>query len=167
MAAPEGNQFWKLRSKHGRDRLFETPDLLWEACCEYFESCESNPLYKSEAKTINVGDFQSKVTIVNLPLMRAFTLEGLCGFLDCNTHYFSQFEKSIEGKDDETSKGFSSVITRVRDVIYNQKFSGAAAGLLNANIIARDLGLTDKKELDHKGIPEQKVTYVVEKATDE
>ena len=22
MAAPVGNQFWKLRSKHGRDKLF-------------------------------------------------------------------------------------------------------------------------------------------------
>ena len=43
MGAPKGNQFWKLRSKHGRDKLFTTPELLWQAACEYFEWCENNP----------------------------------------------------------------------------------------------------------------------------
>jgi DNA-packaging protein gp3 len=47
-----------------------------------------------------------------------------------------------EGKQD-----FSSIITRIRETIYNQKFTGAAAGFLNPNIIARDFGLTDKKEV--------------------
>ena len=40
------------------------------------------------------------------------------------------------------------VITRIRETAYNQKFTGAAADLLNANIIARDLGLSDKKEMN-------------------
>ena len=31
-------------------------------------------------------------------------------------------------------------------MIYEQKFTGAAAGLLNPNIIARDLGLADKTD---------------------
>jgi hypothetical protein len=31
-------------------------------------------------------------------------------------------------------------------VIYEQKFTGAAADLLNPNIIARDLGLADKQD---------------------
>ena len=43
MAAPKGNQFWKLHSKHGRDTLFSTPDLMWEAACEYFQWCDDNP----------------------------------------------------------------------------------------------------------------------------
>ena len=29
MAASKNNQFWKLRSKHGRDILFSSPELLW------------------------------------------------------------------------------------------------------------------------------------------
>lgn len=28
MAATKGNKFWELRSKHGRDKLFESPELL-------------------------------------------------------------------------------------------------------------------------------------------
>ena len=74
--------------------------------------------------------------------MRALTLQGLCLYLDCNTVYFTHFEK-------DCSDDFNKVITRIREVIYKQKFEGAAAGFLNANIIARDLKLTDKTEIDH------------------
>jgi hypothetical protein len=35
--APKGNEFWKLRSKHGRDKLFATPELFWQAALEYFQ----------------------------------------------------------------------------------------------------------------------------------
>ena len=48
MAAPLGNQFWKLRSKHGRDYLFATPEALWEAACEYFNWCDGHPWRKNE-----------------------------------------------------------------------------------------------------------------------
>jgi len=40
MAATKGNQWWKLRAKHGRDKIFKTPALLWEACVEYFEATD-------------------------------------------------------------------------------------------------------------------------------
>ncbi len=40
--------------------------------------------------------------------------------------------------------------TRVDEIIRTQKFQGASADLLNANIIARDLGLADKTELTGK-----------------
>ena len=136
MAAPEGNQFWKLRSKHGRDKLFESPELMWEAACEYFQWCEDNPLIET--------DFRGKdADEVHLPKMRAFTVQGLCRYLDCNTHYFNDFKSA-------NHKGFSDVLTRIMDTIYDQKFTGAAAGFLNPNIIARDLGLSEKKEVDKK-----------------
>lgn len=79
--------------------------------------------------------------VVELPKMRPFTLHGLCRYLQCNTHYFNNF-------DAEKHEGFSEVVTRIRETIYEQKFSGAASGFLNPNIIARDLGLADKKEVD-------------------
>lgn len=141
MAAPKGNNFWKLRSKHGRDRLFTVPSLLWEAACEYFQWCEENPLYKQEGYA-----FQGTVTKEDLSLMRAFTLTGLCIYLDVNTKYFNHFEESLDADNNEVDKDFSNVLTRIREIIYTQKFEGAAAGLLNANIIARDLGLIDKSE---------------------
>ena len=53
--------------------------------------------------------------------------------------------KSEEIKD-ESSKDFIEVLTRIDDLFYSFKFEGAAAGILNANIIARDLGLKDAKD---------------------
>lgn len=146
MGAPKGNNFWELRSKHGRSKLFESPELLWEAACEYFQWCIDNPFKKSEAKVINIGDYQSEVKIINLDVMRPFTMNGLCNYLDCSTSYFRVFKCEERANKEE----FLTVITRIEETIYDQKFSGAASGFFNANIIARDLGLTDKKEVDNK-----------------
>ncbi|MCF2487452.1 DNA-packaging protein [Dyadobacter sp. CY347] len=136
MSAPNGNSFWTLRSEHGRDTLFESPEMMWEAACEYFEWCEENPLIEV--------DFRGKdADQVHIPKMRPFTMQGLCRYLDCNTQYFRQFEDRL--KDDQ--QGFSRIITRIKETIYEQKFTGAASGFLNPNIIARDLGLIDKKDM--------------------
>lgn len=136
----KGNKFWEIRSKHGRDRLFTTPKLLWEAAVGYFQWCEDNPLLET--------DFRGKdATEVLIPKMRAFTMSGLCIYLDCGMKYFYQFQSSLEGRTDPQSLDFSNIISRIIEVIYTQKFTGAAAGFLNPNIIARDLGLTDKQEI--------------------
>ena len=141
MAAPIGNQFWKLRSKHGRDKLFETPELLWEAACEYFEWMEEHPLYESKGFA-----FQGSVTTETFPVMRAMTLSGLCLYLNCNEAYFRTFKSQLP-KDEQD---FNTVIEAIEKTIYNQKFQGASADLLNANIIARDLGLSDKQVTENK-----------------
>lgn len=145
MAFAEGNELWKLNKNAGRGKLFESPELLWEAACEYFQWCIDNPFKKSEAKVVNIGDYQSEVQIIHLDVMRAFTLNGLCIYLGCSSSYFRAF-KSQERKDKEA---FITVITRIEEIIYEQKFTGAASGFFNANIIARDLGLTDNKAVAH------------------
>jgi len=142
MAAPEGNQFWKLRSKHGRDKLFETPELMWAAACEYFQWCIDNPFQKAELTT-----YQGNSTIEEVPVMRPFTLEGVCLYMNANTAYFRLF-KSQERANKED---FSTVITAIEETIANQQFSGAASGFLNANIIARKLGLKDSSDVTSDG----------------
>lgn len=139
MGAPLGNQFWKLRSKHGRDKIFATPEILLDAACEYFQWCDENPLLDT--------DFRGKeVQEVKIPKMRAYTLHGLCIFLGVHTKYFNDFEDQIRQNNDELAKDFSNVLTRIREIIYTQKFEGAAAGLLNQAIIARDLALKEVTE---------------------
>jgi len=148
MAAPQGNKFWELRSKHGRDKLFETPELMWQAACEYFEWCEENPFEETEAKVVSDGQgLGSSVTMVKLPKMRPFTMQGLCLYLGCNTAYFRTFKSQERAQKED----FSTVINQIEETIYNQKFSGAASGFLNANIISRDLGLSDKIDSNHSG----------------
>jgi hypothetical protein len=152
MAAPKGNKFWELRSKHGRDKIFETPEIMWEAACEYFNWCTETPLKEDNVEKIRTNGKGEEIKHVPLDKMRAFTMQGLCIFLDVNTVYFNQFELSLKGKTDEQSKDFSKIITRIKEIIYEQKFVGAAAGFLNPNIIARDLGLKDQSihEIDDK-----------------
>ena len=138
-----GNKFWELRSKHGRDKLFNEPQILLEAAQDYFKWCDDNPLYKNEM--IKGGDMASE--IIPVPIMRPYTLQGLTIYLGVNRKYLDDFESSIKDKTDDKSKDYSQVITYIREVIYNQKFEGASIGAFNANIISRDLGLIDKQDL--------------------
>jgi len=133
MAAPKGNQFWKARSSHGRNPKFASPEQLWDACEQYFQWVEDNPLMASE-----LVKYQGKAKVKQTPRMRAMTIGGLCIFLDIAESTWDQYRM----KD-----GFSGVTTRAEKIIYAQKFQGAAADLLNANIIARDLALADRQEL--------------------
>lgn len=142
MAAPKGNQFWKARTKHGRDRIFASADALWDACVEYFEFVEKNPL-----KEEKVFCFQGTVTRTHIKKMRAMTIGGLCVFLDIDQVTWRAWREQED---------FSPVVTRVEEIIRDQKFAGAAAELLNPNIIARDLGLSDKQDVNHGGSVEVK-----------
>lgn len=133
MAPPIGNQFWKARSKHGRNRLFASAELLWKACCEYFQWVEDNPL-------LEMKPFAYQGVVIQEPVakMRAMTINGLCLFLDIDETTWRAWREVDD---------FSTVVSKAEKIIYEQKFTGAAADLLNPNIIARDLGLADKKDL--------------------
>jgi hypothetical protein len=131
MPAPKGNQYWKLGEQKGRPKKY-TPNTLLVKAYEYFQWCEDNPLYEQKA-------FGTGITL-KLPLMRAFTKSGLCLYLDISHETFLKYSRQKE---------FVEVTTRISDIIYTQKFEGASAGLLNANIIARDLGL--RENIEHSG----------------
>lgn len=129
----KGSKFWMARSSHGRKPIFAKPEDLWKAACEWFQWIEDNPLW--EAK---VTQFQGSPVKMEVPKMRAMTEGALCIFLDINQETFSEYGK----KDD-----FSGVVMGIRSIIRAQKFTGAAADMLNPNIIARDLGLKDHQDL--------------------
>jgi len=133
MAAPKGNQFWKARSSHGRKPIFKNPDDIWDAAEQYFQWAHDNPLYEARPFA-----FQGAVTMANVAKMRAMTIQGLCNYLDINADTWAEYRKRED---------FSAITTRVEQVIYAQKLEGAAADMLNANIIARELGLADKADV--------------------
>lgn len=132
MPAPKGNKFWEARSSHGRSPIFEDPDVLWAAAVEYFEWVVKTPL-----KEEKVFHFQGKITRAQVSKMRAMTLAGLCNYLGIGTSTFDDYR---------IKEGFSGVTSRIDQVMRQQKFEGAAAEMLNPNIIARDLGLAEKKD---------------------
>ena len=126
-----GNKFWRSRKSHGPGLKFETPEDLQAACFEYFDWVDENPLW--EMKVFGTG-LQAK-----LPRPRAMTIRGLCGFIGLARRAWDNYHKS---------DGFKEVCEMAEDIMFDQKFAGAAAGLFNAAIIARDLGLADKREVD-------------------
>jgi hypothetical protein len=129
-----GNRFWEARSSAGPKPIFAGPEPLEKACREYFDWNTKNPLLED-----TVHAFKGTVKHEPIARMRAMTLEGLCMFLDVSIQIWRIWRKE---RDD-----LKEVIAWAEAVIYRQKFEGASADMLNASIIARDLGLADKREL--------------------
>lgn len=148
-----GNRFWEARSSHGPTPKFEKANDLWSACCEYFQWVEENPLFEDKLVT-----FQGMATHEPVAKMRAMTIAGLCHFIDIDETTWRDWKKA--------RPDLSPIVTRAEVVIYQQKFAGAAADLLNSNIIARELGLADKQEHTGKdGAPiAQAVSYKIDEA---
>ena len=136
------NQFWKARSRHGRFPKFpegeEGARMLLEACEDYFTWCEENPLLEDKAYA-----YEGAVTHDPVEKLRAFTLNGLTLFIDVADTTWRDWRA--------TRQDLLPVITWAETTIKDQKFVAAAAGLLNANIISRDLGLADKTEISGPG----------------
>ncbi|WP_298118098.1 terminase small subunit [Flavobacterium sp.] len=154
--APKGNQWWRLRTKHGRDKIFTTPEILMESAIEYFEA--------TDQRKWNKTDFRGKdATKVLIPTDTPYTMSGLTLFLGVNEHYFNDFKDSLKDKEDSISKGFSDVIRTIEQIIYTQKYEGAVVGAFSSNIIARDLGLVDKKEIENKNIKPIEFTIIGKK----
>jgi hypothetical protein len=137
MAAPVGNQYWRIRLTHGRPKCFETPEALMEEINAYFKFVEENPLKEAVLMKAKVDRDTEEVKIYKLSKLRAMTIQGLCNFLGISVETFYDYGKQ---------KDFSEVITRAKQVMFSQKLEGAAAGMLNPSIIARELGLAEKSE---------------------
>ena len=135
MAAPIENEFWKLRKDLSETGKKLTPNEIIEKSQEYVTRCVENPMLET--------DYRGRdLTLVNLPKMRAMTLEGLFFYLDISKQTWQNWKE-----DDK----YIDIITRVENLFFTYNFEGAAAGMLNPNIIARKLGISDKKEIDIEG----------------
>lgn len=138
MSFKEGNNYWEHREKHGRDYKY-TPEKLWEEAILYFQWAKDNPLMESVfvQKGIVIKDEQgNRKTVYEYPMpkMRAMTLKAFHLFADIGHSTWEGYKKIDD---------FSTITTRIQSIIYSQKFEGAAASMLNPNIIARDLGLKE------------------------
>ena len=143
-----GNKFWLARSSHGRNPIFSNPEQLRNACYEYFQWVEDNQLY--EEKIFHSQGIITKDTITK---MRAMTIGGLRIFLGICEQTWVNYKNNPD---------FLGVVKEVEEIIYNQKFTGAAADLLNSNIIARELGLADKQQNEHTGVDGKPIAHSVE-----
>lgn len=128
------NDFWRQRTTVDAMAIFNKVDGsndLYNACVEYFKWIADNPL-ESEKVGFSKGKVQR--AIVTHP--HAMTIWGISSFIGITSRTWYEWRKN--------RPDLKAVIEWAEEIIKQQKFSGAAAGLLNANIISRELGLADK-----------------------
>jgi hypothetical protein len=79
------------------------------------------------------------VTRDHISKMRAMTERGLCLFIGIDPTTWYDYCKRDE---------FKFVCEQIKCVIWEQKFTAAAADLMNANIIGKELGLVERKSVE-------------------
>lgn len=130
MPAPRGNTYWKLAKEWKTGKTY-TPTQLWDKAIEYFDWMVKEPMH--EEKVFSNG---KKIKCAKL---RPMTIRSFCIFASIARSTFYIYEQNQD---------YIDIIARIKDVIFVQKFEGAAAGLFETNIIARELGLIDKQQVD-------------------
>jgi hypothetical protein len=131
MTFHKGNKYWQLADPEtvGRPKKFEKLEDLSAPVIEWLEGISKTKL-RVDVVT-SKGVFKRKVP-------QPMTILGLCNHLGIVFDTWKDYKKDAV---------FSEFITRVEEIIFNQKFTYAAIGEFNSNIIARELGLADKKEV--------------------
>lgn len=119
----------------------ESPEKLYEHFLSYVKYCKENP--KKENFYSSKLDKQVSVDR-EVPI----TWNGFDIWLRKNKILakLEDYKANSQGRYSE----YSEIIRVIQKEIYEDKFAGATAGIYQHNIIARDLGLSDKKELDVK-----------------
>lgn len=165
MAQLRGNQAWKLRTTHGRDKLFSDAALLWDEACLYFEWCDRNPWYKPELVKYK-GDYEEAET----PLRRPYIMEALTNYLGVSVTYFATAKKQLReklerpylGEDAAQRKAVDTELLecylRIEQTVRTQQIEGGLMGVFNSNLTARIAGIADTVNGNHTGEMVFKVT---------
>ena len=127
----------------GKPQRFETPNDLNQAFEDYKQHMETPAgfMFKYEIDRRTGG-------LVKVPLKLPYTLHSFTLFCGVSITYFNDFRDRLKGKTDQISLLYSEVFTHIEQQIYDNKLSGSAVGLFNHNIIARDLGLIERKQTE-------------------
>ena len=120
-----------------KPKLIPTPEILYEHFEKYKEYAKSNPKQKQY--------FSPKSEqVVTVDMEVPLTWNGFEIYLRQNgiIQDMEDYEKNDDGRYGE----YAPIIRAIKKEIYQDKYVGAAVGQFQHNIIARDLGLIDKKE---------------------
>lgn len=125
MAAASSNTHWKSRKCSGRPLIFNSPAHLLECCESYFAWVDDNPI------RMRVGKWhKGQFVMFDMQRPRAMSLAGLCSYLGISFRTWCNYR---------VREDFFHIVTRAEEIIWEQQFTGAAAGLFNPAIILRSL----------------------------
>jgi len=123
----------------GRDRFYSEPQEMWTDAVLYFEWASSEEASVDEHKIFNSATGPSHT---NIDHARPFTIREYCLYVGISQDTWQRYKKRPEYKD---------VTEAIKDIIYSQKFAGAAVNIYNMQIIARDLGLVERSDVTSGG----------------
>lgn len=123
-----------------KNRALKTPEELWAVACMYFDYTQNTPIQRKEY--IKTGPLAGTEYTVETP--RPFNWSGLSVYANligiaANLHRYARNENDMYPE-------FQDVVKLINDVMFSQKFEGAAIGMYKENIIAREIGLADKQQ---------------------
>lgn len=153
----KGNTYW-MRSDKGRDKIFATPEELWDTFVEYTKYVDRTPWVVGEGKKA-----QKRRT--------PYSLMGFVVYCCTSEDYFYVFKSrrikeenntKLSEKDRKDASAFVRVINEIQSVIRHNQFDGAAARVFREGLMTKVLELVDKKDITTNGkeigpIPEIKV----------
>lgn len=117
----------------------ESPEKLRELFEEYKDYCKKNPKYEN-ILSHKTGE------IHKVPREVSYTWSGFEVWL-FNKKVVARLDDYRFNKENRYSE-YAYILDIINKEIYNDKINGAVAGIFNQNIIARDLGLVDKQQVD-------------------
>ena len=110
-----------------------TPEEVFDFAVRYFSWAESEAI-----KAIETAAFQGVVSESLVHKPRVFTLTGLALFMGVNINRFARWR---------TEAGYSDVMEFIDNVIYEQKYQLGVAGIINSNIVGKELGIDKPQEI--------------------
>ena len=118
----------------GRPRKFASPAKLLQAFQEYLADRKERMIELEEQEEGYIGKsdmYKTKTKKIHHPL----SIADFCVFCGCSRNWWGSLPDEF--------LGVKSIIT---DYIFAYQLKGAEAGAFNANIVARELGIADRKD---------------------
>lgn len=134
------------------EKNIKTPRKLYEYFTRYKSNCKNNP--KKENFWSSKSDKQ-----VSVKREIPYTWNGFEIWLN-KQKIIVNIDDYKANKDNRYSE-YTNIIRAIGKEIYEDKFSGAVSGIFQHNIIARDLGLVDKKDLTTDGEKITGFNYII------
>lgn len=162
-----GNKLWKLRSKHGRDRIFGDPVVLLEEAYLFFDWCDRHPWEKYELVKYQGSAYEEAVS-----LGRPYSIDGLTVYLGVSPRYFATAKKELkekiaDGRANDNEVDLLETIEVIEAIVRTQNLEGAHVGLFSAHIATRQYGLAETINQNNTGESTVRVSVRDQKTADD
>ncbi|MCF2872675.1 DNA-packaging protein [Octadecabacter sp. G9-8] len=109
----------------------KTPEELWMKCVRYFEWASGNPLIEAKHHA-----YEGEADLADVPHVRLFTKTALYAFIDLSKTAWLNWGNK---ESNQYRPDLVPVMELVDQIIWDQKFTNAAAGLAHAGLVIADL----------------------------